>query len=85
MNRSPDLCAKNLPHQTTTKTNTIKTTQSVCAVAALLMAAMAPTQALTTTAAELAVLRDGDGAIIMPDEFFNMDDKTGPDMNNPKN
>lgn len=167
----------------------MKTTQSVCAVAVLLMAAMAPTQALTTTAAEPAVLRDGDGAkkirfdglhkvreaktgklvaacynstltpnpiptsketapqvwaegldfakmkqefgvlgaslngpklwmcdwvkiqngvvrgfdrvktleqdlierpeggvaTIMPDEFFNMDDKTGPDMNNPKN
>lgn len=44
------------------KTKIMKTTRSICAVAVLLLAAMAPAQAQTTNAAEPQVLRDGDGA-----------------------
>jgi hypothetical protein len=38
------------------------TTQLICAVAALLMAAMAPSQAQTTNVTESKVLRDGEGS-----------------------
>ena len=68
MNRAPALNRKNRNHETTNKpnkdmkTNIMKTTKSICAVAALLMAAMVPSQAQTTNAAEPQVLRDGDGA-----------------------
>lgn len=43
------------------KINILKPTQLICAVAALLLATMVPSQAETTNAAEPQVLRDGDG------------------------